>query len=220
MDASSAAHHHAAASPAAASFAAHGYAIVRGVIAPAEAARLCRHLQTRAAQGTLRMAGDEQVPQTPSVYGDPEVDRLMLSLVPAIEGHLGLGLFPTYSYARVYKRGDTLAPHRDRAACEISVSLNLGLEPSARPWALNLATAQGDVAALLLPGDALFYRGMELTHWRDAFDGDTMAQVFLHYVDRNGPHAGEKYDGRPSLGSAFQPEMTGRIRPFSLTTFG
>jgi hypothetical protein len=53
---------------------------------------------------------------------------------------------------------------------------------------------------MLRPGDALIYRGIELAHWREAFQGEKMAQVFLHYVDRNGPNAAEKFDGRAGLG--------------------
>ena len=54
-------------------------------------------------------------------------------------------------------------------------------------------------AALLAPGDALLYRGCDCFHWREAFQGTRLAQVFLHYVDRNGSHADEKYDGRKTL---------------------
>jgi hypothetical protein len=49
-------------------------------------------------------------------------------------------------------------------------------------------------------GDAVLYRGCEKYHWRDEFKGKWQAQVFLHYVDQNGPHADWKYDKRESLG--------------------
>jgi hypothetical protein len=196
--------------PAAQAFGAHGYAVARALVAPARVTLLRQHLERRAAQGTMGQK-DEQVPQTPAVYGDAEVDRLMQDLVPAIEAQTGLQLFPTYSYARLYKRGDALPPHRDRSACEISISLNLGQVPD-EPWALHVS----DFAALLGPGDALIYRGCDHTHWREPYDGERVVQAFLHYVDQNGPYAGEKFDGRPSLGNAFQPEVTGRLRPFSI----
>jgi PKHD-type hydroxylase len=45
------------------------------------------------------------------------------------------------------------------------------------------------------------YRGMDKWHWREPyFEGKWQAQVFLHYVDQNGPHAEWKYDKRESLG--------------------
>ena len=51
----------------------------------------------------------------------------------------------------------------------------------------------------LEPGDAVLYRGMVLEHWRDPYEGVRAAQVFLHYVDQDGPHAEWKFDKRPSL---------------------
>ena len=193
-------------------FRANGYAVIPGLVAPEKVAALRDHLAARAAAGTLRMGGDEQVPQTPSVYGDAQLDALMADIKPLIEAHTGLVLHPTYSYARIYKRGDTLAPHRDRPACEISISLNLGQEPDA-PWALNIGDKDAPFAALLHPGDVLLYKGMEKTHWRDAYQGTRLFQVFVHYVDANGPHAGEKFDSRAGLGNAFKPEYTGRLAP-------
>src|SRR3977135_2366142 len=72
--------------------------------------------------------GDEQVPGTPSSYGDFVMDGLLESLLPEIEHASGLALFPTYSYFRMYKHGDILAKHTDRPSCEISVTLCLGFE--------------------------------------------------------------------------------------------
>jgi hypothetical protein len=190
-----------------------GYAVINGLVSADHVARLRDHLAARADAGSLRMGGDDQVPGTPTVYGDAELDALMQDIKPLIEAHTGLTLHPTYSYARIYKRGDTLAPHRDRAACQISISLNLGQEPDA-PWALYLGDETTPFAAMLGPGDVLLYRGVELTHWRDAYQGERLFQVFLHYVDANGPHAGEKFDSRASLGNAFKPELTGRLAQF------
>jgi hypothetical protein len=164
-----------------AAFTRDGYAVIPGLVAPDRVAALRDHLAARATAGTLRMGGDDQVPGTPSVYGDAQVDRLMGDIQPLIEAHTGLSLHPTYSYARIYKTGDTLAAHRDRPACQVSISLNLG---------------------------------QELTHWRDAYEGTRLFQAFIHYVDANGPHAGEKLDARAGLGNAFKPEMTGRLAPF------
>lgn len=49
-------------------------------------------------------------------------------------------------------------------------------------------------------GDAVLYRGCEVHHWRKKYkEGQWQAQVFLHYVDANGPHAEWKFDKRPGL---------------------
>ena len=39
------------------------------------------------------------------------------------------------------------------------------------------------------PGDGLVYKGCDVLHWREEFEGDFQAQVFLHYVNKNGKNA-------------------------------
>ena len=181
-------------------FAANGYVVVRQLVPAAKVAALRAPLQKRGAEGSLNMQGDVQVPGTPAAHGDATLDGLMEELRPAVEACTGLKLWPTYSYARLYRHGDQLKPHRDRAACEISLSLNLGQDPADQPWALNVQGADGSTACLLMPGDILLYRGIDLVHWREPYEGKQLAQVFLHYVNQNGPHAGEKFDRRQYLG--------------------
>jgi hypothetical protein len=186
-------------SPVAEIFARQRYALVRGMIAPEEAHRLYRHVETVNSEGAMRL-DDPQVPGTPSMYGDIELEKLLAGLGRKMEHLTGLALYPTYSYARLYRTGDVLKPHRDRPACEVSISINLGQTPD-EPWPLYLRdTSEQVFAAILAPGDALLYRGMELTHWRQPYTGERMGQVFLHYVERNGQHADHKFDKREGLG--------------------
>ena len=65
-------------------------------------------------------------------------------------------------------------------------------------------------------GDAVMYRGCDIYHWREAYkEGKWQAQVFLHYVDQNGPHAEWKYDKRESLGmSKTVCEQTDQMQQF------
>ena len=50
-------------------------------------------------------------------------------------------------------------------------------------------------------GDMLVYRGCDLEHWREAFEGENCGQVFLHYNDASKKDADKnKFDGRPFLG--------------------
>lgn len=174
-----------------------GYVIVRRLIDPALAEFFWSYVHTKFASQLLKL-GDKLVPDAPSEYGDPAFDGLLEHLRPQIERGTGLGLYPTYSYFRLYKRGDVLRRHRDRVACEISVTLNLGQTPS-EPWPIHIESTEGPYRALLGVGDALLYRGSDLYHWRDAYEGDRVVQGFLHYVNRSGPHAGEKFDHRRTL---------------------
>ena len=144
---------------------------------------------------------DEQVPNTYSHYADPVMETLLQEVKPVMEKHTKLKLSETYSYARIYKKGDVLARHKDRYSCEISTTLNLGGDPY--PIYLD-PTGQYDQSGIevnLNQGDMLIYRGCDLEHWREEFKGDECCQVFLHYNDASLETAKENYlDKRPLLG--------------------
>ena len=144
---------------------------------------------------------DEQVPNTYSHYADLVMETLLLGLIPRMEKETGFKVYPTYSYARIYKNGDVLHRHSDRFSCEISTTLNLGGDP----WPIYLEpSGKKDMAGLridLQPGDMLLYRGGGLEHWRETFEGQNCGQVFLHYNSQNSKDAEKnKFDGRPMVG--------------------
>ena len=158
---------------------------------------------------------DEQVPNTYSHYADTAMETLLLAVQPKMEKLTGLKLNPTYSYARIYKKGDVLERHKDRFSCEISTTMNLGGDD----WPIYLEnkknvgipddknyfakTDNKGTKVVLKPGDMLVYKGMILEHWRETFLGEDCAQVFLHYNDVNskvGNSEENMFDGRPHLG--------------------
>ena len=177
-------------------FAREKYVIKRLCVDEPQLGLLYRYACKRAETGT--MGTDPRSPGAWAAPGDLFTDGLLVDLLPLAEAVTGLTLFPTYSYFRVYKRGDILVKHTDRPSCEISVTLCLGYEAE-KPWPLLLESPAGVLPIELKPGDALFYRGIECTHWREPMDGDRAAQLFLHYVDQNGPYAEWKYDKRKEL---------------------
>ena len=136
---------------------------------------------------------DQQIPNTYACYADFVMETMLMKVLPIMKKETGLDLCPTYSYARVYKKGDELKKHRDRPSCEISTTIHLGGEP----WAIFIEGTK----VLLEVGDMLVYSGCELEHWREPFDGNICGQVFLHYNHVNGPFAEKnKFDGRAMLG--------------------
>ena len=144
---------------------------------------------------------DKMIPNTYSHYGDLLMDTLMVRMTPLMSAITKLELIPTYSYARIYKHGDTLHRHKDRPSCEISATLNLGGDD----WPIFLDptgdTGQEGVGVILKPGDTLIYKGTVVEHWREAFQGYECGQVFFHYNDKNGPFGESNiYDGRPFIG--------------------
>ena len=125
----------------------------------------------------------------------------MLKCQPQMEKITELKLYPAYSYARIYKKGDELKRHKDRFSCEISTTMNLGgddwpiyLEPSGK-------TGMKGVKVDLKQGDMLVYSGCELEHWRKKFKGKECVQVFLHYNNCKTPGAKDNmFDKRLHLG--------------------
>jgi len=144
---------------------------------------------------------DTQIPETYSHYSDIVMETLLQKVKPVMEEQSEVKLTETYSYARIYKKGDELKKHKDRYSCEISTTLNLGgdnwsifLEPSGEK-------GKDGIEVKLKAGDMLMYRGCDLEHWRTPFEGEDCGQVFLHYNDASGKDAKQnKFDGRPMIG--------------------
>ena len=69
---------------------------------------------------------DEQVPTAYAHYADLAMETILDILTPKMSKLTKLDLTPTYSYARIYGKGDILHKHTDRYSCEVSTTLNLG----------------------------------------------------------------------------------------------
>jgi len=144
---------------------------------------------------------DPQIPHTYSQYSNIAMETLMLKCQPIMEKSTGLKLQPSYTYARIYKKGDELKRHKDRFSCEISTTMNLGgddwdiyLEPSGE-------VGKKGIKVSLKPGDMLVYSGCELEHWREKFKGNECCQVFLHYNNKKTKGSElNLFDKRPHLG--------------------
>lgn len=169
---------------------------------------------------------DSQCPKSKSIRDNETFDKLLLDLLPHFEQASGLKLLPTYAYARLYAPGETLKIHKDRPACEVSATVTLGFDGEGWPiymgtpseketeharldsydktvYADNVGKIEMDV------GDAVLYRGCELYHWRDEYkEGKWQAQVFLHYVDANGPNKEWIYDKRKNLNLPSDNDLT------------
>ena len=173
------------------------YAVLKSLVGDPDLSLMYQYV-CAITQAGLMKTGDRLVPHAACRYGDPMTDNLLLKLQPAIEQATRLTLFPTYSYVRLYKHGDQLTKHTDRESCEISLTLCLGMKPDA-PWPIHVEGPHGSSGVDLNAGDALLYRGIECAHWRTPYSGEQLGQLFLHYVDQNGPYADWKFDKRSSL---------------------
>jgi len=158
---------------------------------------------------------DDQCPNSFSVYHHPNLELLLEKFLSVMEKETGKKLFPTYAYARLYQNGEKLLCHVDRESCEYSATVTLGFDKAVWPIFVGDRGAIDDLKIVgeenqnfyvknvdivrMDVGDAVIYKGCEQPHWRDEFQGQWQAQVFLHYVDQDGPFAEWKYDKRNSL---------------------
>jgi hypothetical protein len=208
-----------------------GYVHLKGFLDEDNCRELTGILRDLVTQG--KTIKDPQCPKSHAIHGSVTFDKLLEDLLPHFEKHCGKRLYPTYSYARLYEPGEELKIHSDRPACEISATVTLGW--SGKQWAIFMAdptdkdseaepyNSEGDneyknvkakniSAVWMNVGDAVLYRGQEKLHWREKFEGEWQAQVFLHYVDADGPHAEWKYDKREQLGLSKTTGEQGQVQ--------
>jgi len=160
---------------------------------------------------------DKQIPGCYTKYADWVMETLLQYMRPIMKAKTGMDLVPTYSYTRLYEKGNILKRHKDRPSCEVSTTLHLGgnewpifIDPSGANFVLY---GKGGEEKIVKPGapkgvridlkvgDMLIYAGCELEHWREPFQGNVCSQVFLHYNHANGPFAKTNlFDKRPMLG--------------------
>jgi predicted 2-oxoglutarate/Fe(II)-dependent dioxygenase YbiX len=161
-----------------------GYVVLKDSLTSEQCDACTQHMFNLYEQGKL--VNDEQCPLSDAIYSDPLFVDLMHKFAKPIGDSVGRTLIPTYTYSRIYRTGEILKPHKDRPACEISATLTLGYDAN-RVWPIFFDDEK-EVAVELEVGELAVYKGCEILHWRKPFKGKWHVQVFLHYVDANGPY--------------------------------
>ena len=151
---------------------------------------------------------DDQCPLSQATYSTAVTDKILEEVLPQVEQVTNKTLYPTYAFARLYSPNDELKVHRDRPSCEYSVTLTLEYEGN--KWAIYMGPTEDKQNAFKIEmdtGDAVIYKGCDVWHWREKYtEGKWQAQIFLHYVDAQGPYAEYKYDKRTQL--EHHPKLT------------
>jgi hypothetical protein len=174
-----------------------GYVVIKQFIPRIMCEYISKNVKVLEANSRLSF-GDVQVEKAFS-GGSPAVTETLLDLMTPVLSHsLNCELYPTYSYLRIYVKGAVLAKHQDRFSCEVSATIPIEYEgPGIWPLCLEIG---GKVKKIEIEqGDALIYKGIEVPHWREPFEGERQVQVFLHYVKKHGQYSEFKYDKRPQL---------------------
>jgi hypothetical protein len=130
------------------------------------------------------MRSDTQVPNSLAMYNYLPFVKFLVKKIPDVSKILQEDVLPTYTYTRIYNHGEVLNRHRDRPACEISLSLNLKKDID---WPIFFQKPnEEEVSIELHQGDAVMYLGEISDHWRNAYQGQEHVQLFLHYVRAEG----------------------------------
>lgn len=156
---------------------------------------------------------EKQVNGSIARYNIPIYRKLHFLVKKEIEDILEMDLHPTYFYDRFYFVGQQLKRHSDRPSCEVSVTLQISSNHSDDPWPIWFEHPDGTESYVLMnDGDAAVYKGCEREHWRDPLpsrynnaqklwrkvrrlpDDTYHHQIFLHYIDANGPYVHCAFD--------------------------
>jgi hypothetical protein len=132
--------------------------------------------------------GKASLPAFPMVF-----NQIQLRILPKIEEVFDKNLIPTYNYSRIYYDGSILKKHVDRYACEYSITINLYQEKGI--WPIYMKDGDKEATEISLePGDAAWYKGIEVLHWRKKNTNGIGYQTFMHFVEKNGKHMNEVYE--------------------------
>ena len=131
--------------------------------------------------------GDTQVNNCTCLHSPKNGNDLLYGKCDEVSNIVGCKLLPTYSYGRVYGNGNFLPIHKDRQACEISLTVHLHGDTL---WPFYIINPQGLPIELdLQPGDAVLYLGCLAPHWRLEYTGKNYSQDFIHYVREDGVYS-------------------------------
>lgn len=188
-----------------------GYVVLKDVLTRDQCRELTKHMFTLLEQGKL--TNDDQCPLSDAVYGDEIFDSILQRFAKPIGNAVGRALLPTYTYARIYRPGELLKKHTDRPSCEISGTMTLGFDADVI-WPIVFDDDK-EISVSLDVGEMAVYKGCDVSHWRKPFKGRWHVQVFLHYVDANGPHKNHFRDGRETFGIKKETEQTQTKQEFN-----
>tara|TARA_R110000803_G_scaffold106364_1_gene174444 strand:- start:234 stop:854 length:621 start_codon:yes stop_codon:yes gene_type:complete len=127
-------------------------------------------------------------------------ETLLLYLTSIYSKISGKNLTPTYSFYRNYFQGNSLNRHTDRPSCQYSATIQIDSSKD-ESWPIWIQSKnRQDIECNSKIGDAVFYKGEEVEHWREELQYEYSSHLFLHWVDKDDPTYKEFWlDGRKNL---------------------
>ncbi len=113
-----------------------------------------------------------------NVKNTPELNIFLGMFLQFMCKETNMNLSPSYSYARIYRRGSELVPHIDRKGSEYALTINIS---QTEPWDIYIENTR----IRQNPGDGLIYTGCETKHSRKHYEGEEYIQLMLFYSGTN-----------------------------------
>jgi hypothetical protein len=151
----------------------------------------------------FKSSSSRLTPGSFNYYGDTLTETILKLSLNKFENYTGFNLLPSYSYTRLYVKGNKLTKHMDRSAAEISATMCVDISDKEYPPTIYMSETNRDedaIPLILNPGDLCLYHGSRMWHWRDRIKNDWMVQCFFHFIDADGESVQQIYDGRSGLG--------------------
>ena len=192
-----------------------GYAHIRELVAPEIARAFVARLKEATGGRPIPLSKPQPFPavlkhpafDVPSDSFRP-METLLWGLTPIMSQLVGRDLLPSYTYFRIYLKGDICRVHSDRPSSEFGLSMTLEYSDD-QIWDLQLGKERidslyplsddfgtMDYASIEMGvGDAVLYQGSHYAHGRMQPNPNAWsAHLFLFFVDRNGPYSKHAFD--------------------------
>ena len=135
-------------------------------------------------------------------------DSILLYCKHIIEKIWGIeDIVPAYAFSREYYPGSELLVHRDRDACQYSMTLTMCKRGSGSTilWFSDKQDKSDPIPVELEEGDGIIFNGGTnyngKWHWRDPLEIDALVQLFIHYVHPDRPELADFSFPRPNYRS-------------------
>lgn len=121
-----------------------------------------------------------------TVWQPPWIKKQIDEIQEILEEEMDVDLEFTYAFNTEYGPDSFMAPHKDRDACDVSVSIAVH---SPEPWPLKWRFQGEDYECSLPEGDGLVYPGCDVLHWREPNVNLNTNQIFFHYTRKGNERA-------------------------------
>lgn len=162
------------------------HAVLRKIIHPLQLSALRRYFRALDARGRLRPSSNKHYAHRRRSVYDEETARFVQQQITALVSRITPApVRPSHSQVSVYQPGAFLRRHKDQPQYVWNLSLVVDAEPETDErdaWPICIEVEGRTREVRLEIGDAVLYRGSQLTHWRDVLpDARSVTLLFCFF---------------------------------------